>query len=98
MDDIEIGDLVETFATFTNPATGAPFDPDVVFFRVKAADGTVVTEEFGVDAAVIKLGVGSCQRNIDALAAGSWRYRWFATGNGQSSQSSGFTVQTPKTA
>ncbi len=45
-----------------------------------------------------RLAVGSYQRNIDGDAAGSWRYRWFATGNGQSSQSSGFTVKTPKTA
>ncbi len=95
-DGFEVGDLVETFADFTDPG-GAAIDPDAVFFRVKASDGTLTTEQFGVDPAVVKLATGQYQRNIDADDAGSWRYRWFSTGNGQASQSTGFTVRTPKT-
>ena len=96
-DDFEIGDLIETFADFTDP-NGAAIDPDAVFFRTKAPDTTVTSKQFGVDSEVVKLAVGKYQANIDALAAGSWHYRWFATGNGQASQSTGFTVRTPKTA
>lgn len=96
-DDFEIGDLMETFVDFTDPA-GALLDPAAVFFRVKAPDGTLTTLQYGVDSEVVKLSTGKYQANIDAVAAGAYRYRWFSTGAGQGSQSSGFTVAKPKTA
>jgi len=99
----ELGALVKTIATFTDPdSTTAPvdpttgntlIDPDHVFLDVTAPNTATVTYEYLVDGNIHKTSTGIYYCNIDTTpGAGGWTYRWYATGNGQSAKRGAFQV------
>jgi hypothetical protein len=88
----QVGDLVRVAAVWTNSA-GAPTDPTAVFAQTKAPDGTVTELEYNADVALVKDSTGNYHVDIDANAAGIWRYRFYSTGTGQGANEGYFVVE-----
>ena len=93
MNSYELGNLIRVSAVFTDFLTGMPQDPDVVELSIRDATGTLTTYLYGVDAIIIKDGVGLYHADLDVEAAGKWYYRWWATGNGQAAKENSFTIK-----
>lgn len=92
----DLGDLVRVHTNdgpFSNAATGAALDPDVVSVSIRDPDGTVTTYVYGTDDEVVKDGTGSYHMDVDADTAGVWFYRWFSTGDGQAAEERSFIVR-----
>lgn len=71
------GDSYAAVVTFTNVATGLPYDPSAVKFHYRDPAGTAFTKVYGVDTAVVsKLSTGVYQLVIyipyDRAAIGLW--------------------------
>ena len=65
----------------------------MVLFSFIDPGGTETTLTFGVDAAVVKDGVGNYRCDINANASGRWRWRWHSTGIGQAADEGEFYVK-----
>jgi len=85
------GDLVRISATFKNSA-GTAIDPTSVKAHYKKPDGTKVTKTYPTDAEVVKDSTGNYRMDIDANAAGVWKYGWSSTGTGQAAEQSEFHI------
>ena len=64
-------------------AAGELTDPDEVFVRIAAPDGTDETFQNGVDPGWIRLDDGHYRYSFDLNQPGMWRYKIYSTGNGQ---------------
>jgi hypothetical protein len=58
---------------------GATADPGTLKLKVKAPGGAVTTLTYGVDADVMRDGLGQFHADIVLPAAGQWAYRWELT-------------------
>lgn len=85
------GNLIRISVSFTDTG-GADVDPDAVVVQVRSPLGVVTTATHGVDAAVKKDSTGHYHLDVDAAVPGPWRYRWYATGNGQAAMEDEFVV------
>lgn len=89
------GDLVRATGTFSD-SDGVAQDPTAVFCKYTNPAGTTTTLEYGVDAALVKSATGIYYVDVDASTAGAWRYRFYATGTGQSAAEAFFRVEASK--
>ena len=86
------GDLVRVTGTFTDSA-GSATDPSVVICQYVDPSGNTVSKTYITDAEVVKDSTGVYHLDIDADEVGSWHYRWYATGTGQSAGENSFNVR-----
>jgi hypothetical protein len=91
--EYDLGDAVTVRAAFTNPTTQAALDPDAVFFKYKNPAGTIVTLQYGSDAALVKDSTGIYHVDVNANAAGKWLYRFYSTGTGQAAEEGAFKIR-----
>lgn len=83
-----VGDRVRCSSTFTD-LNNTPFDPDEVYFRWRRPDGTVTQAQYTVDAALVRLTVGSYEYQLDADVDGSWAYEFYGRASGGEYQGAG---------
>jgi hypothetical protein len=91
----DVVDLVRASATFAD-ADGNAIDPGTVTLKVKAPAGTVTTLVYVTDVALVRDSQGAYHADINVTAAGSWWFRWEASGTGQSAGESWFNVRTSR--
>jgi hypothetical protein len=93
----QIGDLVRVQGSFTTIA-GVPTDPTAVFFSFKNPSQTITTYTYGVDAALVKDSTGVYHVDVSVpsttAALGTWYYRFYSTGTGQTAAEDQFVVPT----
>ncbi len=95
------GGQVRVRATFQTVDSGAPLDPTDVYFTysniatVDLSGVTVpVTLHYGVDAALVREGVGIYHVDSDTTTVTSnWVWRFYATGTGAASANGVFYVR-----
>ena len=87
----ELNDAPRVTAEFLNP-DGSAFDPSAVFFKFKNPSRIETVYQYGVDAALVKDSTGNYHVDIDANAVGLWKWKFYATGSGQSAQAGEFQV------
>lgn len=80
-----VGDLVRVSCVFTTQG-GAFIDPSTVTVTILYPDGTTTTPSVTRDS------VGNYHSDVSATQSGRWRYRWAATGTGQSAVEGVYTV------
>lgn len=85
----DVGDLVRCTGTFTD-ADGTATDPDTVVFKVKDPSANTTSYTYDTDAEVIKSATGVYYVDVDLDEAGTWWYRFEATGAGQSAAEDNF--------
>jgi hypothetical protein len=95
------GQLVEVGVTFTEADGTTKIDPDEVYLLVRTPNGALSTYEYGVDAIVVRSGVGDYFGRIDANEPSvpdsenpddNWSYEWKSTGDGQAAKTGFFGV------
>ena len=93
-----LGALVTVRGAFTDPATAAAIDPDVIKLSVLTPDGVVTTYVYGTDDLVKKTAdtTGQYSADLNAQQAGWWYYRWWSEGIGQAAREGRFKVRAPK--
>lgn len=72
---------------------GAPADPGALTLKIKAPGSAVTTLTYGVDAAIVRDGVGAFHADIGLSAAGQWAYRWELSAPNTGAAEGLFTVQ-----
>lgn len=60
-----------------------PVDPDTLTLNVREPGGTVTTYEYGVDAIIVRDGVGVFHADIPLTATGMWVIEWATTNEGE---------------
>lgn len=73
-------------------SAGVAADPSVVKFSVKNPNGVITTYTYVTDVQVVKDSTGHYHVNVDANEAGTWYFRFFATGTGKAADESSFIV------
>jgi uncharacterized protein YfaS (alpha-2-macroglobulin family) len=91
MSDFVLGELVRVSGAFTN-AAGAAADPTAVRMKYKDPEGAITSLLYGTDVALVKDTTGSYHVDIDANQPGTWNWRFYATGTGQTADEGSFTV------
>lgn len=91
MSDFVLGEAVRVSAEFRN-AAGVVADPSAVLFKYRDPEGTITPLVYGTDAALVKDSTGNYHVDIDANMAGTWNWRFYATGTGQTANEGTFTV------
>jgi len=91
MSEFVKGELVRVSGAFTN-AVGAAADPTAVLFKYMDPEGTVIPLTYGVDAALVRDSLGNFHVDINASQSGTWKWRFYATGTGQTAEEGSFTV------
>lgn len=86
------GQLVRVSFTFLDSA-GAPQDPTAVYFEFTDPEGTETSYQYGVDAELVKDDTGDFHVDIDCDTVGTWEYRAYATGTGQTAVEGSFIVK-----
>jgi len=86
------GDTVRCTGTFTD-SDGTAADPTAVLFQFKDPSGNAATYTYGTDAELVKSGIGVYYVDVDADEAGTWVYRFYATGTGKSAAQSTFGIK-----
>ena len=89
----EKGDLLRCSVTFTSTPSGADLDPTPHLFSYKTPAGVTTILTYGVDGALVKDSVGDYHVDLDANATGTWWFRWYSTGTGQSADEGAFNVR-----
>ena len=75
------GNSIALSVTFTqNGGNFPPVDPPTVTCYVMDPGGVVTSYVYGTSAQVIRLSTGSYSCQVNASAAGLWRYRWCGLG------------------
>jgi hypothetical protein len=85
------GDLVRITGTFTT-AAGVATDPTAVLFSIKNPAGTTTTYTYGTDAQLVKSTTGIYYVDVNVNAVGTWYYKFYSTGTGQSASEGLFFV------
>lgn len=91
MDEYEIGNLARLKATFTSAETGQAIDPGTVKLEYKPEDGVLTTLTYALGQ-ITRDGTGIYHADVSLTTAGTWRYRWSSTGNGQAASEGKFFV------
>lgn len=86
------GDLLRVAAEFTDDDDVVQ-DPAQVYAAVRLPSGVVTTLHYGVDAALVKASTGVYYVDIDCATTGTYKYRFYSTGNGQAAAESTFFVR-----
>jgi hypothetical protein len=92
MNTYQRGDLVRAFGVFRDIA-GKLIDPSTVRFRFTPPGASTTTYVFGADAQLVRDGLGRYRVDVDALAVGTWHYRWESSGVGQAAEEADFIVE-----
>lgn len=87
----DIGDVVRCRAIFTDSDSVA-VDPAAVVFKFKAPGSAIVTYTYGVDGQILKTSTGNYYVDLTIATAGTYRYRFAATGSGASAGEKTFLV------
>jgi len=87
-----VGAVVTLAGAFTNPA-GAAVDPSAVTFTLREPDATYTVYEFGVDAELIRDGVGLYHVDWTAAKAGMHCWGMAGTGTAQAVNEGEFEVE-----
>lgn len=78
----DIGDVPRIRATFTSGTPAVVVDPTTIKFKYRVPGAlTTTTLTYGVDAALVKDATGIYHVDITIIIAGTWFYRWEATGS-----------------
>lgn len=85
-------DDIELTATFTDPDTNFPVDPDTVTITVKKPDATTVTPSIDNPS----VGVYTTTVTPGSNEYGRWWYRWRGTGQIQAAGERYFVVRRPQ--
>jgi len=88
-----IDQVVKCRGTFTDE-DGVAVDPDAVLFQLRTPPGVYTTYTYGVDAELVKEGVGIYYVVVDADEVGAWLVRFYSTGEGQAAVEDRFDVYT----
>jgi len=88
----QVGDLVRVTGAFTT-AAGVATDPAAVVGKYRDPSGNTVSLTYGVDAALVRDGVGVYHIDINANQADWWFYRFYSTGTGQAASEGKFYVE-----
>lgn len=91
MSDFVVGELVRVSGAFTN-AAGAAADPTGVGFKYKDPEGSLTAYVYGVGVQLARASAGNFYVDIDANQVGTWHWRFYATGTGQTADEGSFTV------
>lgn len=92
MNAYDNGDLVRCTGTWTD-AAGTAQDPTAVLFKYKTPAGVTTMLTYGVDVALVKQATGIYYVDVNANAAGVWKYRFYSTGTGQAAAEASFRVR-----
>lgn len=86
------GELVKCTGTFKDE-NDVVADPSTVTFVYETPAGAVTELVYGTDAEVVKDSTGVYYVNLDTTGVpGTWKYRFFSSGNGQAAAQSKFKV------
>ena len=86
------GELVKCTGTFRDEAS-ALADPATVTFVFETPAAVVTDYVYGTDVEVVKDSTGVYHVNLDTTnQPGTWKYRFFSTGNGQTAAQAKFKV------
>jgi hypothetical protein len=88
-DDIEVGDLVQLTAVFSNAATGQAVSPTTVVITVRDPNGNLSTP------AVQNPSTGVYQASVSITIPGMWQYKATGTGAAQAQEWDSFSVPNP---
>lgn len=91
MSEFVLGEAVRVSAEFRN-AAGTVADPTSVFFKHRNPEGTITPLVYPTDAQLVKDSTGNYHVDIDANIAGTWHWRFYATGTGKTANEGNFTV------
>jgi hypothetical protein len=75
----DVGDEVRCSVTFTDAIAKTPADANVEF-KVKTPSGVETTYTYGVDANVVRDGVGQYHADVFINESGTWYFRFVASG------------------
>ena len=90
------GNLIKFTATFLNMDTLEPIDPTAVEFAYRVGGGTPTRYLYGTDVALVRVGAGIYQIQIDSSnQVGQWSYIWASHGTGQATLSRAIIVDAP---
>lgn len=92
MNTYDVGDQIRITATFTD-IDGAAVDPATLQFKFKTPGSAITTYVYGVDAQIVKSGVGVYYVDVPIDASGTWSYRFAGTGAGQAAAEGQFDVR-----
>ncbi len=89
------GDSIRLSAIFTDTAfvTG---DPTTVLFAWRTPAGTTGTAQYGVGTAIVRQATGVYTFDTAVGQAGSFWYRWQATGTLVAAEEKSFTIRQPR--
>jgi len=86
------GELIKCTGTFTDEASVVQ-DPTGVRFVFETPAGVVTEYVYGTDVEVVKDSTGVYHVNLDTTdKPGTWKYRFYGTGTGQSAGQNKFKV------
>lgn len=91
----DLGDEIRVSAEFLD-SDGDAFDPTTVLFAVRKPGGKLVQYTYGVHGELVKDSTGNYHVDVDGDLAGTWFYRFYATGTGKSAQDGQFIVKASK--
>ena len=77
INDYDVGEQVDVTATFTEPSTGLPVDPEVVTFKYKGPDGVINLVTLASMRHVA--GTGVYIASYVVTASGAWYERFEST-------------------
>lgn len=84
------GQIAKLTVTFSQDSVAV--DPTTVAIKIKKPDETVAT--YSYPASITKSAVGSYAYSLDLTTAGTWWYRWYSTGVGQTAVEGSIEVST----
>lgn len=87
----QVGDLVRVTGTFTD-INGNLIDPTSVLFSFKTPAGSITTYVYLTDAQLVKDSTGVYHVDVNANTIGTWPYRFYSTGVGQTAGEASFQV------
>jgi hypothetical protein len=93
MSDYFNGRLVRCEANFRNPEDGYVLvDPDAITFKFKTPSGSTTIYQYGTNNQLVREATGVYYVNVVASEAGTWSYRFEASGGFVGNNEDSFTV------
>ena len=74
--------------------TGTAVDPTAVLFQFKTPALVTTLYTYGTDAELVRDSVGHYHVDLNGNAVGTWYYRFYSTGTGQTAAESYFVIMT----
>lgn len=88
-------DTVRFILRITDPTDAdTPVDPSGLTFKTKNPSAATSTYTYGTDAALVKDSTGNYHIDLQLATAGTWHYRWDATGSFAGAQEGSIVVNT----